>query len=102
MMLFGEHSRNNTLRDSVLKNCLLQSIKSTHPVSRCSMNITDHRGCRQVVSHLSKDKNELKKCDQYVVGIILFPHVNIDHKTEWGHPLWVESYITYFLDSFKF
>ena len=30
MMLFGEHSQNNTLRDSVLKNCLLQSIKSTH------------------------------------------------------------------------
>ena len=33
MMLFGEHSRNNTLRDSVLKNCLLHSIKSTHPAT---------------------------------------------------------------------
>ena len=73
-----------------------------------------------MVPHLSKDKNELKKCDQYVVGIILFPHVNIDHETEcdhplWvesfphvnidhetecDHPLWVESYITYFLDIF--
>ena len=45
-------------------------------------------------------KNELKKYDQYVVGIILFPHVDIDHETECDHPLWVESYITYFLDSF--
>ena len=53
-----------------------------------------------MVPHLSKDRNELKKCDQYVVDIILFPHVDIDHETEWGRPLWVESYITYFLDSF--
>ena len=53
-----------------------------------------------MVPHLSKDKNELKKCDQYVVGIILFPHVDIDHETERDHPLWVESYITYFLDIF--
>ena len=42
-----------------------------------------------MVPHLSKDKSELKKCDQYVVGIILFPHVDIDHETEWGRPLWV-------------
>ena len=41
-----------------------------------------------MVPHLSKDKNEFKKCDQYVVGIILFPHVDIDHETEWDHPLW--------------
>ena len=46
-----------------------------------------------MVPHLSKDKNEFKECDQHVVGIILFPHVDIDHETEWDHPLWVESYM---------
>ena len=35
---------------------------------------SDHRVCIQAVPYLSKDKNEFKKCDQYVVGIILFPH----------------------------
>ena len=32
-------------------------------------------------------------CDQYAGGIIDFPHGDIDHKVEWDHPLWTESYI---------
>ena len=39
-------------------------------------------------------------CDQYAIGIIRFPHGDIDNKTEWDHPLWVESYTTYSQDIF--
>ena len=43
-----------------------------------------------MIPRLSKDENELNKCDQYVVGIILFPHVQVE-KTRGG--LWTLRYI---------
>ena len=42
-----------------------------------------------------------RHCSNYhAVGIIQFPHGNINHEMEWDHPLWVESYTTYSLDTF--
>ena len=69
-------------------------------MNRCSKNTSDHRVCILAVPHFSIDKNEFRKCDQYAVGIILFPHGDIVHETEWDHPLSVESYIIYSLDIF--
>ena len=40
-------------------------------------------------------------CDQYAVGIIPFPHGDVDHETVWDHPQWVESYTTCSLDIFS-
>ena len=63
-------------------------------------NTTDHKVCRQAVPRLSINKNESKLYDQYAVNIIQFPDVDLDHETEWDHPLWVGSCTTYSLDVF--
>ena len=53
-----------------------------------------------MVPHLLINKNEFKKSVKYAVSMIHFPHGDIDHETEWDHPLWIESYTTYSLDVF--
>ena len=74
-MLAGEHSRNNIFSDSVFK----KKRKKKNPFSTLSsphilcagaqQNTTDHKVCIWAVSHLSINKNVLKMCDQYAIGI---------------------------------
>ena len=90
-MLSGEHSRNN-YKEQELKKQFLHSCKSTQYVKMCFIVSNLSQGMHiGGFSPINRQNEYKKKCDQHAFGIIHYPCGDIDHKTEWGHPLWVES-----------
>ena len=90
-MLPGEHSRNNTFSDSVIKKKLPSPFSQVYKLCEQVLNRTQlitKYAYRRFLTFQKKKKK--KKCDKHAVGIIKFHHGDIDHETEWDHPPWVE------------
>ena len=83
-MLSGEHSRNNNLIEQEFRETPIPVFLYIHTIDRnmfYSKYFITWNTCRRFLAF--QYKHEFKMCDQYAIGIIHFPHGDIDHGTEW-------------------